>query len=678
MFNFHIRSLGDGRYGGTIIPFGVKDKHGTRFSALTNFFLGQYKQRPVFVHHNLRGFPGLVGVVDDMTLKVTDAGLYAEFVFIDPQNDRFDLDAVNEAMRMIRSNTAHFSTAVMPQRRKVAANGDVLEWPIVSLTVTDLPSHSGGTTMVEHIRGYYKDVEGEDGDRLEEWPEGGIEGGETRRDQYQRRPEGQGAPQAAEQALQAVNQRLDEVDRHLRHSLPAGMPKPMTPPRISVSSKWDKYSLSLMGLIGRATEQSSMLGWSLPRLEDDYFRSVADKLERAYKQDLKESELFEGEEDLYPWLRSANKAAECVHWGEGLPERLRRVPKDLYETYQELMPYMRSDETMATSAANQGADHVTTMMNAAVWRDIIIAGTVMRQFEVFDMPSNPFEYPTLTVPTTPMKRVVEATDTAHGEVGGSNVPVFAFVTDKRTFDAHAFGGQVLVSQEMMEDAGFDLLAQYYEYFIKYLAWTLDWALIHGDEAASVINMAHYGTDPSATAYNACLNLDGIRHEILHITTTDNWEDIEFAADSLTATRELMGANGIYGLDPADLVAFFDSVTYYDALALATIQGMDKFGERATLLTGSVMQLDGIPIVTPGSAYELTNGIGQVEDSHDTVQGSYTVCNRRGIKIGRKRNVQLNFNRDWSSTLAALLGTTRVDIQFLAPGMVAGGYDVGGV
>jgi len=671
----HIRQVTPSRFGGIIVPFGQYDKHRTRFTKATNFYLGQYRLKPAFVHHNLRGHPGLVGVFDDNAFRVTDEGLYGEFDLVE-SGDHFDQEAVNEFLRMQRTQTAFFSSGSEPHRVRKLADGTITDWPIVSVGITDTPSAVGGMTRVGHLRGYYENfgAEGQDDQALAEWPNGGLL--ENMPDSLPPAP-----PQPAnwQGVMESINQRFMGLETHLRASLPAGMPAPLRPrSTIHVASKWDKYNLGQLAMLGWLRQEAPRLRYNdLEPLADDFYRAAVDKLGAAYAEDEAKSKTLLESGGVPEWMREFQRAQEIPGWGQGLPEHLRAVPRDVYDQWTQMAPHLRSDETQATATANQGAEWVPTLMNAAVWHTIVGAANVLPLFEVFDMPSNPFDYPVLAPPATPMKRVVEATDAAHGEVGGSNVPAFVITSSKKTFDAHGFGGQILISKEMLEDSGFDFLAAQYEAFTKYFAWTMDYLLIQGDETADTTNQGHVGEAPAATAYNGLLNMDGLKHEPLITTSTDKAAQTAISADTITALRELMGSNGVLGLDPSKLVVIMDSKVYYDYLVLDALQTLDKFGDRATVLTGSIMALDGCPVVAPGSAYELSNASGQVEDSHDSALGSYMVCYRPGIKIGRRRSLDLSVNRDWSSTLSSLMGTARFDVQFMQTGTVALGYNVGG-
>jgi len=320
--------------------------------------------------------------------------------------------------------------------------------------------------------------------------------------------------------------------------------------------------------------------------------------------------------------------------------------------------------------ANYGDELVPTLLNTAVWYHFMLESKILNALKGFVMPSNPYDWPVVTGGPT-VRKVAEIADQASFSVPASPIPVSKIGTAKVTFSAGGIGVMVLGSTELFEDSAASVQEVWSTQLIRQMASAIDYVLLNGDETASVANISHYGTDPTGTAYDKILILDGLRHKAFD--NSDTTAVATMAITSPTTLRATMGARGKFALQPKDLVLIMDPGVYYKSVLLSDMQSMASVGEQAVLLTGQVGQLVGIPVIV-ADELEATNASGQIEDSHDTTKGSLLVVNRNNIMVGRKREVGMDMVKIPGVEGFAAWTTVRMDLQEMEAGQVAYGYN----
>jgi len=643
------------RIGGTVVPFHRKDKYNTWWDGDSQFNLDLFPTKPVFLAHNLREI-GLAGTIDNAAFAIRGDGLYAE---ADVNEGRLG-DAV---LALVSSGSGAWSSGTMPHLIRTDTNtGYVSQWPIVECSVCHVDEAGSwpGTTTVQHVRKFldeqqaveirsaaYLDQQLKRSQWVMEQSNGNNTQAPANNGQQQQAPAQQDQVQQTlghlSTALANMANRFDNLDHNIRalqdqpaQQLPVS-PPPAQQPVIEVSSKYD--DVSLFGMLFRSEHQ----------------RLAAAKQGRAYRYD----------EEFMRAIVDKMQDGELSRVDGGI----RAIDADARATWENKLPHLRANEAMQSTLANSGDELVPTLLSSVAYYEFRLQSRVLGLLPTFQMPSQPYDYPTIA--SGPKFRLAsEATDKTQANIGTSRLTTGKPTTDAVQFSAGEIGVLSLVSQTLMEDSGLmvaDVLAQQ---FARNAARDIDYVLLNGDERTAATNISHTA-DPSSTAYDLVLALDGLRR--IAQAASDNVGVGTIATGSITALQAAMGNRGIIGTDIQNLVCVVDPGFYYKLLGLSDFQTMEKVGERATLLTGQVGGWYGIPVVV-SDELEYTAATGLVPEAHNGTKGQCVLFHRGLNMVGYRRNLQYEQGTVPHTGLYAMSATVRLDLQAMEAGSVAWGYN----
>jgi hypothetical protein len=159
------------------------------------------------------------------------------------------------------------------------------------------------------------------------------------------------------------------------------------------------------------------------------------------------------------------------------------------------------------------------------------------------------------------------------------------------------------------------------------------------------------------------------------TTTDGRDGGALTVEDVNLTRALMGTRGVFGADPAQLVIITDIPTAFKFEDLSEVMTIDKYGPQATILTGELARIKGIPIIK-SQMYGLTDSNGYINNSAGSnTKGSFMVVNRAGVRVGWRRRPRIFVGQVPFSDAWYIMASARLDIQFKEAGMVGMSYNI---
>jgi hypothetical protein len=295
---------------------------------------------------------------------------------------------------------------------------------------------------------------------------------------------------------------------------------------------------------------------------------------------------------------------------------------------------------------------------------------MLSNFRVIDMPNNPWEMPYQASSLT-IYGVDESTTDSASAVAASDLGF-----SKITFNAKKLGARVFWSTELDEDALIAVLPVIREDLVRITGDGWERCFLFGDETTANTNINYVGTAPTTTvaAKDYWLQTDGVIHSCI-VTHTGQALDV---AGALTETKFHLVRQelGKYGTNPNDLMAVVPRELWYDMLTLTNVVTPDKYGPNATILTGELSKLFGIPIVV-SDGIPLTAADGKINDTPgDNVKKSFMIINRPyGVIIGRRGDMRIAMEQviDTDQTKAVVF--SRYDIQYPFWGALAYGYDI---
>jgi hypothetical protein len=222
---------------------------------------------------------------------------------------------------------------------------------------------------------------------------------------------------------------------------------------------------------------------------------------------------------------------------------------------------------------------------------------------------------------------------------------------------------VNLSDELTEDGIVAMLPFIREDIASSQARAMEDALINGDTTATHQDSDVTDVDDPRKA------IIGIRKLLNTAAKYDVDEDGSGALDieDFRNVRKLMtvSATGaaLYGQDPANLI-WLTSV--HGALKImnavkAYVTTLDVFGDKATILNGTLAALDGIPLVASEFSRVNLNASG-VYDASVTTKTQVLCINKTAGIIGRRRQLKIELDRVIGADQTILVSTQRFDFQ----------------
>ena len=130
------------------------------------------------------------------------------------------------------------------------------------------------------------------------------------------------------------------------------------------------------------------------------------------------------------------------------------------------------------------------------------------------------------------------------------------------------------------------------------------------------------------------------------------------AGDTAVLRQVMGA---YGVDPAQLVTILPFEQYFAWLKDASLKTIDLMGPAATLVTGMLGAIGGMPVMVSELFRQDLNASG-VYDSTTTTKHGYLIVRRDGWVVGAKRAITVKTFEDITTDTLQVVGTKRVDFE----------------
>ena len=166
------------------------------------------------------------------------------------------------------------------------------------------------------------------------------------------------------------------------------------------------------------------------------------------------------------------------------------------------------------------------------------------------------------------------------------------------------------------------------------------------------------TDPGKGQW--LLGFDGL----LHLPLVDNTGQANDhgAAVSSDMFNEVRSKLGKYGVRPSEMVYITDVNTFIRCLGVDSFRTLDKFGPHATVLTGQLGAVEGIPVIV-SEQMKPADADGKVTDGgNDTDTGRLLIVNRGQWRVGYKRELTIETVRDPQKRQNVMVVSFRIALQ----------------
>lgn len=281
-------------------------------------------------------------------------------------------------------------------------------------------------------------------------------------------------------------------------------------------------------------------------------------------------------------------------------------------------------KALDTATAAQGGDWVPTNFSNELFEFVQLQARVSGLFRTIVMPSNPYKLPIGLARINTYKQPEQTADTGQTKIpvgDGSNV-------GNSTLTAVGHAARVLTSAELDEDAIVPILPFLVKDIGQAIAEGREDFILNGDSAGT-----HEDTDIGAGS------LDSRRRIALGLRAASNdggaTYKLDMATFNLTNLRALRVKLGKYGVNPADCALITGPVGYSKLLGLSEVVTMQNFGNQATAVTGSLGNVDGMPVFVSGFVREDLNA-SNIYDGVTTTKTALYMVYRPGWVIGERR------------------------------------------
>lgn len=282
-------------------------------------------------------------------------------------------------------------------------------------------------------------------------------------------------------------------------------------------------------------------------------------------------------------------------------------------------------KALDTATGAQGGDWVPTNFSSELFDMVQLETRVPSLFRTIVMPSNPYKLPVTLAAINTYKQPEQTADTGQTKIpvgDGSNI-------GNSTLTAVGHAARVLASAEVDEDSIVPILPWLVRMISRAIADGREDFILNGDSAGT-----HEDSDIGAGS------TDHRRRVALGLRAAANdggaTYKLDMATFSLANIRALRVKLGKYGVNPSDCAIITGPVGYSKLLGLTEVVTMQNFGNAATAITGSLGNVDGMPVFVSGFCREDLNASG-VYDGATTTKTALYIVYRPGWVLGERRS-----------------------------------------
>lgn len=301
-------------------------------------------------------------------------------------------------------------------------------------------------------------------------------------------------------------------------------------------------------------------------------------------------------------------------------------------------------KALSTTAAGAGAEWVPQGFSAQLVEAVNQELALGALHDHISMPTKSYQLP------------VEGSDpTAYLTSENAEITASDASTAKVVLDAVTIAARQLFSAEVSEDSVVPILPRLQAQLARALARGIENAMVNGD--TSDTHMDSDVTDASDVR-KAWI---GYRKKAL-TDTGANADLSTLDAEGLLGIKKAMGR---YAVDPAECVWVVGNSVFNQLLLLRDsannpmVSTVDKYGPQATIVTGELARLFGIPVVVSALVREDLNATG-VYDGVTTDRTALFLVNRRAWVLGDRRRITLEADKDIGKQQVQLVATWRGD------------------
>jgi len=384
------------------------------------------------------------------------------------------------------------------------------------------------------------------------------------------------------------------------------------------------------------------------RMADERQRTLGEMRKGQYHPDLvRNPDKFENLEILME-KSDRGDVVEFQKWNDDiviLSSLLKVHPQEL-KHFKKYAPKFKGNgssemaKAMAAQTASQGLEWIPTDFSTDLFDQYHLLTKVADLFDEVNMPSNPYKLPFEgDDPDTVLGHEYNDGDTS--EIASDDAG-----TGNNTMTAVKLTTRVNFSEELTEDSIIPVLPIIKKKMVRSMAMGVESALLNGDTTSP-----HQDVD-TTSATDVRKAWKGLRK----LSQTANDTTLT-AVPAITEIRAMLAKMGKYGVNPSDLVWICGVKGYQKLKGMTEVLTQDKYGPKATIFSGQLASLDGIPIVVSEKLREDLNASG-VRDLTTQTKGVLLLAHRGSFLRGLRRQLTVKPWIDPRTDAQSLIQTWR--------------------
>lgn len=345
-----------------------------------------------------------------------------------------------------------------------------------------------------------------------------------------------------------------------------------------------------------------------------------------------------------------------------------------YQFLRQMMEYVDPEfaKAMYSTGTGLGDEWVPTLASSELMAAIRLQPNLGNYFYRFNMPSSPYEWPIISSGATAYLASEASVDNPP-EAAKTNIS-----TGKITFTAKTHIVAVPVSPELIEDAIVDLVGEIRTEIATALNEGEEKALINGDTTAT-----HRDTNlVTDNTYDIRKSYMGLRFLAIDASRTFDTQSTSagigdgttaFAAKDVRYTRQLLGE---LGTNPRECLYITSISPFFYILSMSEFAKANEFGYISTWYSGELPIVDGCELYVSGVFPETLAATGLGTSASTTK--AILCCNKTKLKVGEKRGITIEFEKNIRTQQWTFVATRREDFQKMTPSTkypVAYGYNI---
>ena len=306
-------------------------------------------------------------------------------------------------------------------------------------------------------------------------------------------------------------------------------------------------------------------------------------------------------------------------------------------------------KALDSTTAASGDELVPTLEAAQLWMDVNLETKILPLFIQSPMPTNPFDIPG-------QLGDVNWYPTAENEQGTTTT----VSTKKTTLTAYELKAGIPFSDTLEEDAIITLIPELRAGLVRNAAQIIDDVLLNGDTTTTNGINSDGATISKTTAGKAhwLLGFDGLIHQPLIDRTASKRALASTLAASVFNNNMLKMAKYASPGRRGDVFHVSDVNTAIAALILDEVETLEKYGLRATISTGELASIYGIPYIM-SEQMKLADADGKVTDSGGNTTGRILTTNATQWRVGFRRAITFEADREPGKSQTTLYVSFRI-------------------